>query len=49
MSAVKTLTLGPVISVLLMGNARKYRRLFMQIQPENVKFSQLGAFCVNDS
>lgn len=45
----KALTLGPVIFVVLMGNARKCRRLIVQIEPENVKFSQLGAFCATDS
>lgn len=42
MSDTKALTLGPVIFVLLMGNARNCRRLVVQIQPEMVKFSQLG-------
>lgn len=48
MSGTKALTLGPVMFV-LMGNARKCKRLFVQMQPETVKFSQLGAFCVTDS
>lgn len=48
MSDAKALIPGPVI-FFLMGNARKCKRLFVQIQPETVKISQLGAFCVTDS
>lgn len=42
MSDTKALTFGPVIFVVLMGNARNCRRLVVPIQPEMVKFSQLG-------
>lgn len=46
MSDTKALTLGPVIFVALMGNARNCRRLVVQIQPEMVKFSQRG--CISN-
>lgn len=45
----KALTVGPVIFVVLMRNARMCMGLFLQIQSENMKTNtQLVAFCVID-
>lgn len=46
---IRALTVGPVIFVVLMRNARMCMRSFLQIQLENMKKTmQLVAFCVTD-
>lgn len=47
MSDTKALTLGLVIFVVLIGNARNCRRLVMHIQPEMMKLSQLWVHFVS--
>lgn len=49
MCDTKALTVGPVIFVVLMRNARMCMGLFLQIQSENTKTNTpLVAFCVTD-